>query len=117
MLIFLYGSLLDTRVLERRAGTPGLARRAMPARLAGFRRVRIRGGRWPTLRRAPGHVLEGMVLRAGAAALRCLAAYEGPRYRLVPVAVGTPLGKSRVGKVRAWAWVAPGTYVVWGEGR
>jgi gamma-glutamylcyclotransferase (GGCT)/AIG2-like uncharacterized protein YtfP len=101
--LFLYGTLLDPVVLERAAAQRGLARRLVPARLAGWRRVTLRGTPYPTLIRAPAAVTEGAVLRVGAAALARLAAYEGPSYRLAPVRVATGRGPRR-----ARAWVAPG---------
>jgi gamma-glutamylcyclotransferase (GGCT)/AIG2-like uncharacterized protein YtfP len=100
-LLFLYGTLLDPRVLSRRSGERGLARRLRPARLEGHARVRLRGTPYPTLVRRPGAETRGAVLRVGPAALRRLAAYEGAQYRLVPVRVETPRGT-----VRARTWMA-----------
>ena len=59
--------------------------------------------RYPTLRRDPGHVVEGMLVRISADALRRLSAWEGPRYRLRHLTVGTPGGP-----VRAGVWIAAG---------
>ena len=101
-LLFLYGTLLDPRVLALQSGERGLARRLSCARLDGYARVRLRGTPYPTLVPRPGAETPGAVLRAGPAALRRLAAYEGAQYRLVPVRVET-----RRGPVRAKAWVAP----------
>ena len=100
MLLFLYGTLLDPAVLDRHAAEPGLHRRLRPARLRGFARVALRGTPYPTLMPRPGAVTEGAVLRAGPAARRRLAAYEGPEYRLMPVRLDTPRGP-----VRARAWI------------
>ena len=100
-LLFLYGTLLDPRVLARQSGERGLARRLRPARLEGHARARLRGTPYPTLVRRPGVETPGAVLRAGPAARRRLAAYEGPQYQLVPVRVAT-----RRGPVRARAWMA-----------
>ncbi|MFC7473963.1 gamma-glutamylcyclotransferase family protein [Dankookia sp. GCM10030260] len=100
-MLFLYGTLLRPRLLERLAGQPGLARRLLPARLDGWARVRLRGTPWPTLVPAPGAVTEGGLLRCGAAAFTRLAAYEGAAYRLVPLRVETWRGPRR-----ARAWVA-----------
>ena len=100
--LFLYGTLLDPRVLEAMAGRRGLARRLRPARLAGWRRVALRGTPYPTLLRDPGSVTEGALLRsADPAALARLAAYEGPSYALVPLRVATARGPCL-----ARAWVA-----------
>ena len=101
MLLFLYGTLLDPEVLARQSGDRKLARRLKPARLEGYARTGLLGTPYPTLVRRPGAETRGAVLRAGPAALRRLAAYEGPQYRLVPVRVETPRGP-----VRARAWVA-----------
>ena len=101
-LLFLYGTLLDPRVLAAQAGKAGIVRRLGPARLEGWQRVALRGTPYPTLIPAPGAVTEGAVLRVGPAALARLAAYEGPPYRLVPVRVMTAAGPRR-----AQAWVGP----------
>lgn len=102
MILFLYGTLLDPALLGRVSGVPGLARRMRRARLAGWRRVVLRGTPYPTMVRDPAGAVDGGVLRVGAAALARLAAYEGSAYRLVPVRVQTARGA-----VRARAWVAP----------
>lgn len=102
MILFLYGALLDPAVLGPMSGMPALARRLRPARLAGWRRVALRGTPYPTLLRDPACAVDGGVLRVGAAPLARLAAYEGSAYRLVPVRVETARGA-----VRARAWVAP----------
>ncbi|MBB5689222.1 gamma-glutamylcyclotransferase [Roseomonas alkaliterrae] len=101
MILFLYGTLLDPGVLARMAGEQTLARRMRPARLAGWRRVFLRGTPYPTLLRDPASAVEGAVLRAGEAARARLAAYEGSAYALVPVTVATARGA-----VRARAWIA-----------
>ncbi len=85
MRLFIYGTLLDPARLSRFAGR---AVPLLPARLAGWRRVRLRGTPYPTLVRARGGV-EGAVIEVGAAALRRLRAYEGPRYRERVVSVRT----------------------------
>ncbi len=99
MRLFVYGTLLDR---TRLAGLIGRAPTPVPARLAGWRRVALPGGAYPTLRRARGHV-DGAVIDVGATALARLGAYEGPLYRLVPVTVRTGRGP-----VSASAWIAPG---------
>ncbi|MBW8271269.1 gamma-glutamylcyclotransferase family protein [Caldovatus aquaticus] len=101
--LFLYGTLLDPRRLAALSGEARLARRAVPALLPGHRRVRLRGTPYPTLLPDPEAAVRGLLLpRVGAAALRRLAAYEGPPYRLAPVRVLTPRGPCR-----ARAWLAP----------
>jgi hypothetical protein len=104
MMLFVYGTLLDPAVLRRVTGQRGLARRLRPARLAGWRRVTLRGTPYPTLLRGarPGAEIGGLLLpRLAAPAFARLAAYEGPSYALVPVRVGTARGPRR-----ARAWVA-----------
>jgi len=102
VILFLYGTLLDPAVLARMSGEPVLPRRLRPARLAGWRRVFLRGTPYPTLVEDAASVVEGAVLRAGPAAVARLAAYEGSAYAMVPVTVATARGA-----VRARAWIAP----------
>ena len=97
MRLFLYGTLLRPDLLARLAGRP---LRLAPADLPGWRRVRLRGTRYPTLRRARATV-RGATVEVGAAALRRLDAYEGPRYRRVCV---TARGPRR--PLPAQAWIA-----------
>ncbi|HEV7263523.1 MAG TPA: gamma-glutamylcyclotransferase family protein [Falsiroseomonas sp.] len=99
--MFLYGTLLDSRILARLAGRAPL-RRAMPARLSGFRRVRLGGTPYPTPVREAGEVQGLLLPRLGAAAQSRLSAYEGASYALMPVRVATPHGPRW-----ARAWVAP----------
>lgn len=101
--VFLYGTLLDRGILARRSGDPRLRhRRLMPAVLRGHRRVALRATPYPTLVADARGAVTGLLLRPHAAALRCLAAYEGPPYRLAPVRVAT-----RFGPRRARAWITP----------
>jgi Gamma-glutamyl cyclotransferase, AIG2-like len=100
--LFLYGTLLDPRVLAVQSGEAGLAWRAVPARLPGHRRVFLRGTPYPTLLPDAEATVEGVLVRAGPRPLRRLAAYEGPPYRLVPIRVLTTRGPCR-----ARAWLAP----------
>jgi gamma-glutamylcyclotransferase (GGCT)/AIG2-like uncharacterized protein YtfP len=114
MRLFLYGTLLDADTLATRGGHACLPARLVPAALRGRRRVAVRGGRYPTLRRERTGVVHGGSLIASAHALRKLAAYEGPAYRLTRVVVDTPNGKTA-----AHTWIAlGGTRVPWkAEGR
>jgi gamma-glutamylcyclotransferase (GGCT)/AIG2-like uncharacterized protein YtfP len=102
MMLFLYGTLLAPAVLARMSGEPALARRLRPARLAGWRRVHLRGTPYPTLVRDAASAVEGAVVRVGPAALARLSAYEGSAYRLVPLRVAAARGV-----VAARAWIAP----------
>lgn len=102
--VFVYGTLRDPGVLARMAGRRGLLRRAIPARLPGYRRVGLRAAPYPTLIRAQGEVrgeVRGLVLRLDATVLRALHRYEGLLYRFVTMRVLT-----RRGAIRARAWIA-----------
>jgi gamma-glutamylcyclotransferase (GGCT)/AIG2-like uncharacterized protein YtfP len=97
VLLFLYGTLLEPARLARCVGRPvALA----PAWLRGWRRVAMRGGRYPTLVRARGCV-RGAVAVVDAAGLRRLSTYEGPLYELRRLAVRTGRGNSVAG-----VWIA-----------
>ncbi|MFH5924032.1 gamma-glutamylcyclotransferase family protein [Roseomonas xinghualingensis] len=100
MPLFLYGTLLDPRVLARESGDPGLPRAMQPAVLAGFARVRFRGTLYPTLLRDQRGWVKGALIRPSARALAALRRYEGPCYHLIPVRVQTARGPMRA---RAWA--------------
>jgi Gamma-glutamyl cyclotransferase, AIG2-like len=105
----LYGTLVDAGTLATCGGQAGLPARLVPAALHGWRRVAVRSGRYPTLRRARTGVVQGSVLIGPAHALRNLAAYEGPVYRLTRIVADTPNGKTA-----ARAWIEPcGTCVPW----
>ncbi len=97
MRLFLYGTLLRPAVLARFAGR---ALPLVPCEAPGWRRVRLRGTPFPTLRRARG-VVEGAMVDADAQALRRLNAYEGMRYRLRRVTLRA--GGRTTG---AHAWIA-----------
>jgi gamma-glutamylcyclotransferase (GGCT)/AIG2-like uncharacterized protein YtfP len=97
MRLFLYGTLLEPMRLARCVGRPV---RLVPARLRGWRRVAMKGGRYPTLVRARGDV-RGAVAVVDAAGLRRLMAYEGPLYELRRLAVRAGRGNSVAG-----VWIA-----------
>ncbi len=94
MRLFLYGTLADPAALGRCAGKP-LRGGSMPATLPGFTRVRLRGARYPTLRRAAGHQVHGVIVRVSADMLVRLQAYESYRYRQVTLRLQTPGGQVR----------------------
>jgi gamma-glutamylcyclotransferase (GGCT)/AIG2-like uncharacterized protein YtfP len=104
--IFVYGTLMRAPLRRR------LLRRDVPAAAAvlhDWERVRLRGTRYPTLRRRFRGRVEGMVLQVSARGLARLSAYEGPAYRFVRVAVRLPCGNTA-----AHAWIAPGvTHRIW----
>ncbi len=97
MRLFLYGTLLEPARLARCVGRTV---RLVPARLRGWRRVAMKGGRYPTLVRARGGVA-GAVAEVDAAGLRRLMAYEGPLYDLRRLAVRAGRGNSVAG-----VWIA-----------
>lgn len=78
MRYFFYGSLTDPDVLAVVLGRPRA--RAVPARLAGWRRWRVAGECYPLIAPAPGEQVEGVLVEVGAAAARRLAWYEGDDY-------------------------------------
>ncbi|HQT47670.1 MAG TPA: gamma-glutamylcyclotransferase [Acidocella sp.] len=108
MKLFLYGTLADPAALGRCAGRPVRAE-PLPALLAGYRRVLLRGARYPTLRRAPGSEVHGVILRVNADMLVRLINYESTRYRVVQVRLATPRGAVRA---RCFYGDAP-TRVAW----
>ena len=111
MRLFVYGTLLDAGTLVTRGGHAGLPARMVPATLPGWRRVALRGGRYPTLRRDRTGVVRGALLTVPARALARLTSYEGSAYRLARVVVVTPNGKTA-----AHTWIAPGgTRCSWGN--
>src|ERR1051326_7309407 len=106
--LFRYGTLLDPVTLATRGGDPTLPKRCRDAVLRGWRRVRLAGTPYPTLRRRANGVVTGKLVDAGAASIRRLAAYEGPRYRLQRVVVEP--------RAAVWTWIAPGaTYHPWNQ--
>lgn len=91
---FFFGTLMDPDILGLVIGRPVDPRELEPARLSGFRRVRVQGASYPVLVPDPAGLVEGRLWRAGAAAERArLDAYEGPGYRLEPVTVETRKGE------------------------
>ena len=111
MRLFLYGTLLDPITLALRGGQATRPLRPVQAALLGWRRVALRGGRYPTLRRDRRGVVRGVLVDVQARAMGRLAVYEGPAYRLTRVVVDTPNGKTS-----ARTWIAPaGTRRPWGR--
>jgi len=94
MNLFLYGTLADPAALARCAGKPVRAT-PLPARLPGFTRVLLRGARYPTLRRAPGKQVPGIIMRVNADMLVRLQNYESARYHRIRVRLHTPNGPQR----------------------
>lgn len=96
MKIFVYGTLTDLDAFGRCAGAP-VKRGAEPAVLHGFTRVKLRQASYPTLRRAPGRQVEGLVVRITADMFLRLCNYESVRYRVAHVRLA---GKAaRTGRV------------------
>jgi len=108
MRIFLYGTLADPEALGKCAGRRPAAA-PIPAVLHGYRRVLLRGARYPTLRRAPGEAVAGVIMRVNADMLVRLQNYESVRYRQIHVRLRTPHGPARA---RCFFGDAP-TRVAW----
>jgi gamma-glutamylcyclotransferase (GGCT)/AIG2-like uncharacterized protein YtfP len=94
MKIFVYGTLTDMDAFGRCAGAP-VKGAAEPATLPGFTRVFLRHARYPTLRRAPGKQVEGMVVRISADMFVRLCNYESVRYRVAHVRLTSKSGPHR----------------------
>jgi gamma-glutamylcyclotransferase (GGCT)/AIG2-like uncharacterized protein YtfP len=92
--LFVYGTLADPAALGRCAGRP-VKHAPQPAKLHGFKRVFLRGARYPTLRRAPGEHVHGVMLRVNADMLVRLQNYESVRYRVVHVRLHSETGPHR----------------------
>jgi hypothetical protein len=60
---FFFGTLMDRDVLEQALGRVVPDSEIVPARLYGWRRVRTARAPYPTLMRAPGGEVEGILLR------------------------------------------------------
>jgi gamma-glutamylcyclotransferase (GGCT)/AIG2-like uncharacterized protein YtfP len=108
MRLFLYGTLADPAGLGRCAGKP-VKGTPLPATLPGYRRVLLRGARFPTLRRSPGDAVAGVVMRVNADMMVRLQNYEAGRYRQILVRLRTPAGPVRA---RCFFGDAP-TKVAW----
>ncbi len=94
MRLFVYGTLADPAALGHCAGRP-LHGAMQPAFLHGFKRVLLRGARYPTLRRAPDSVVPGVIVRVTADMLVRLQNYELDRYRQLHVRLATASGPAR----------------------
>jgi len=106
--IFLYGTLADPEAMSKCAGRRPRGA-PVPAVLHGFRRVLLRGARYPTLRRAPREAVPGVIMRVNADMLVRLQNYESARYRQIHVRLRTPQGPARA---RCFLGDAP-TRVAW----
>jgi len=90
---FFYGTLLDRGVRRAVIGPPADRLEALPAELHGWRRVRVRGKRYPVIVPAPGSVVDGCLFGPlPASAVARLIRFEGPEYRLTEVEVLTGFG-------------------------
>jgi hypothetical protein len=79
--LFFFGTLLEPRVLALVTGLAIGAEDLIPARLAGFRRVRVQGKSYPTLVEDPLTEVVGAIWRGRhPAAIARLNAYEGDSY-------------------------------------
>jgi len=103
--LFVFGTLLDSRVRARVLGRPERPRETAPALLSGCERVWARGRRYPVLIRDPDGAVDGILLTRLSARDRArLGAYEGAEYRLARVRVEA-LGE-RAKRVWARAFMA-----------
>lgn len=86
--LFVFGTLLDSRIRSRVLGRPERPREATPALLSGCERVWARGRRYPVLIRDPDSAVDGLLMTRLSARDRArLGVYEGTEYRLARVRV------------------------------
>ena len=92
--LFTYGTLISPKVWLR---VVGRAYPTLPARVRGFRRVRVRGESYPALLPAgPEEEVEGVVhLGLSPQDLARIDRYEGELYRRIPVTCHLQDGSSR----------------------
>lgn len=100
MAFFFFGTLMDRDVLERVLGRRVPDAELAPARLPGYRRVKVAAAEYPTLVPAPGETVDGVLL--GSASRRDAARivhFEGEEYeaRVLPVRLGD--GRSAAARV------------------
>ncbi len=81
--------------------------------LPNYRRVLLRGARYPTLRRARGQAVHGVIMRVNADMLVRLQNYESVRYQRIKVRLETPRGPERAicfmgDAATRVAWAMPG---------
>jgi gamma-glutamylcyclotransferase (GGCT)/AIG2-like uncharacterized protein YtfP len=96
MKIFLYGTLTDPAGFGYCAGRPLRPNAApVPAVLPHYKRVLLRGARYPTLRRARGQAVHGVIMRVNADMLARLQNYESDRYRRIRLRLHTLNGPQR----------------------
>jgi hypothetical protein len=88
MRFFFYGTLLDRDVASLVLGRRLAPQAYSPAALPGHARRRVKGASYPIVVRDPRSTVAGAVVGglSGCDVAR-LAAYEGPRYRIVPIKV------------------------------
>ena len=111
--LFVYGTLLDDDV--RRAVLGAVAQRSLlvPARLAGWRRVYLRGRHYPVIVPHKDSVVAGaLLLDLAASSVSRLSRFEGPEYRLAGLTVvaddGSVAAKGFIGSGKT-----PHTEVPW----
>jgi hypothetical protein len=122
MRYFFFGSLRDGDVLGLVLGRRLPPARLRPARLKGFRLLRVRGETYPLLTAAPAGVVHGTLVHGLTAADAArLAFFEGEEYETAPVMA--EVGPRR--RVRALAFRArpglasgrcPWTFATWRRG-
>ena len=96
---FVYGTLMDSEVRTRVLGHPVRGGRLRAAVVEGWRRVTVDGAWYPTLVRAPGGRVEGLLMSGVTAAEEAhLVRFEGSEYEIAPVTVHVT-GRNRVARM------------------
>ncbi len=81
--LFCYGTLMDPEVRAAVLGPSATRLEAAPARLDGYRRVRVSGASYPVLRAALGDSVSGCLLDGlSEADLARIVRFEGPEYEM-----------------------------------
>ena len=83
--LFVYGTLMEDRVVERVLGRPFA--RTLPALLPDYRRFRVAGQTYPGVAPAPGRSVAGLLVADAGAHLAALDRFEGPPYQRRPLEV------------------------------
>ncbi len=92
---FFFGTLMDEDVLALVLGRIPPDLRSEPARLDGYRRLRVKGESYPTLRPAADARVDGLLVRdLSQREVNRVAFYEGEEYRLLNLPVTRPDGVS-----------------------
>jgi len=94
---FFYGTLMQREVLSKVLGRRVWPRMLTPARLAGYRRVAVRGASYPVVLPQRGASVMGLILQSVTRAERArLCAYEGDGYELASAVAELPAKRRRL---------------------